>query len=197
MSPPKQNPLTGTLVIEPPATQAPPPRPAPAAIAAHPLERTMVIEPPAGDRTMPLVEEPPKTQAMPQQPTSLAAPFRVASPRRETPAPGTPVPWHNVRDDVAPAQDARWSTLVVEPPSAPAPKPPPAAAAPVQDEPPSIEDLLPPPDPWGAGLPAEPEPPPQPEPVAISPRETKATERVHEQKNVVRSSLYGRFKPRG
>lgn len=198
MNPPKHNPLTGTVVMEPPAAapKAPPSKPAITAGAPHPLDRTMMIEPPAGDRTMPLPDEPPKTQAVPSQPASLRAPFPVASPHRP-PAQATPAPWQQVREDVSPAADARWSTLIVEPPAAPPPAPPPKEApAPTEEAAPAIEDLLPPSDPWGARLNAEAQAPEPAPPAAPIVPETSETERVVERKNEVRNSVYGRFKPR-
>jgi hypothetical protein len=196
MKPPKQNPLTGTLVIEP---QAPAPKPPLTAGAPHPLDGTMMIEPPVGDRTMPLPDEAPRTQAMPNQPTSLKAPFPVASPHR-TPRHATPAPWQQVREDVSPAGDSRWSTLVVEPPrapaAAPAAAPAPAPAVISEEAAPAMEDLLPPSDPWGAGLRTEAqsrEAQADPTPAA---QDTSATQRVVERKNEARNSLYERFRPK-
>ncbi len=142
---PRTNPLTGTVVMEPPREEAPP--------------ETVVVP----------------TAVAPTHPRPQATPFPMARRQPAQEQGGdrdSKLPWRETRDDVKPAAHALSGTMVVEPPapetvvlpapvaaSAPAPMPAPAPA-------PIREDLLPPKDPWGTALPAPapaPAPPPPPE----------------------------------
>ncbi len=142
---PRTNPLTGTVVMEPPREEAPP---------------ETVVVPTA------VVATPPRPAATP---FPMARPGSV-DPRDQATGRDSKLPWRETRDDVKPAVHALSGTMVVEPPAPETvvlPAPPPAAApAPAPALEVMREDLLPPKDPWGTALPAPapaPAPPPPPE----------------------------------
>lgn len=214
---PKKNPLTGTVVIEPPAApRAPNPVPTPMVpvhgarpLASHPLERTIRIEdvathaPPLPPVSLAEEDEPPPmTQAVPFRLNGSHIPFsRAAAPVPESERSSQPpsrTPWSEVTEDVPAAAHALSGTLVVEPEAAALldisyasnarAETGNAPAAPPPAEPVPLPPL-PPSDPWGLELRAiEPTPPVAPVAPPVAPPAPKIRERQE-----ARTGLYGRF----